>query len=96
MQGSNNNNQTGNLTLTRKPGESIHIGDDITVEIVRVQGDRVRLVVTAPRAINIRRSELPVPVVEMGQSDKTESRIAHAYPCHSCGVEGCEDKRCCG
>lgn len=46
------------LTLTRKIGERIHIGDDIVLEVRRVAGNRVTLAVAAPRSIRVVRGEL--------------------------------------
>lgn len=46
------------LVLTRKAGESILIGDDVEVTIVKTTGSRVRLSIRAPREISIRRAEL--------------------------------------
>lgn len=46
------------LVLSRKASESIHIGDDITVEVRRVAGNRVTLAIQAPRDIRILRGEL--------------------------------------
>lgn len=46
------------LVLTRKPGEVIHIGDDITVKVLRVNGGRVRIAIDAPRELPIQRGEL--------------------------------------
>ncbi len=46
------------LVLSRKLGESIVIGDGITVTIVEVKGERVRLGVTAPAEVSIHREEL--------------------------------------
>jgi carbon storage regulator len=46
------------LVLSRKTGERIHIGDNITIEIRRVAGNRVTLALDAPRAIRILRGEL--------------------------------------
>jgi len=46
------------LVLTRKPGESIVIGDDIVLTVVAVGRGRVRLGVTAPRNVSIQREEL--------------------------------------
>ena len=46
------------LVLSRKVGEAIHIGDDITVVVSRIDGNRVRLAFTAPRDVHIVRSEL--------------------------------------
>ena len=47
------------LVLSRKLKETIHIGDNIIVTIVRVQGKSVRIGVQAPDQIRIRRGELP-------------------------------------
>lgn len=46
------------LILQRKVGESLVIGDDITVSVVSVENGRVRLAITAPSDVPILRSEL--------------------------------------
>lgn len=46
------------LVLSRKIGEKIHVGGDITIEVRRVAGNRVTLAVDAPRDIRILRGEL--------------------------------------
>ena len=46
------------LILQRKAGESLVIGDDITVRVISVDGTRVRLAIDAPGDIPILRSEL--------------------------------------
>ena len=46
------------LILQRKPGESLVIGNDITVSIVSVENGRVQLAIDAPREVPILRSEL--------------------------------------
>jgi carbon storage regulator len=46
------------LVLTRKIGESIVIGDGITITIVDVKGDTVRVGVDAPREVKVQRSEV--------------------------------------
>ena len=46
------------LILQRKAGESLVIGDDITVRVVSVDGTRVRLAIDAPGDTPILRSEL--------------------------------------
>ena len=49
------------LTLTRKMGESICIGDDIKVVVKEVKGKQVRLGIVAPREIYVCREELYEP-----------------------------------
>ena len=46
------------LVLSRKVGEAIHIGDQITVIVSRIDGNRVRLALNAPRDVHIVPSEL--------------------------------------
>lgn len=46
------------LVLSRKKGESIVIGDNVTLTVVEVRGDCVRLGITAPREVRIDRSEV--------------------------------------
>ncbi len=46
------------LVLSRKAGEILSIGPDITIEVVSVDGDRVRLGINAPKDTRIFRKEL--------------------------------------
>lgn len=46
------------LILTRRPGESLKIGDDVTVTVVGINGSQVRLGVTAPKAVEVHREEV--------------------------------------
>ena len=48
------------LILQRKAGESLLIGEDITVRVVSVDGARVRLAISAPEDVPILRSELVI------------------------------------
>ncbi len=46
------------LLLTRRDGESIHIGDDIKVTVLEVKGNQVKIGIDAPGDIAILREEL--------------------------------------
>jgi carbon storage regulator len=46
------------LVLSRTIGEKLKIGDEITVEVRRVVGNRVALAIDAPRHIRVLRGEL--------------------------------------
>lgn len=46
------------LVLSRKIGEQLRIGGDITVKVLRVQGNRIRLGIEAPDGIRVMRGEL--------------------------------------
>ena len=50
------------LVLTRKRGEGITIGDNIRLTVVAIQGNRVRLAITAPPGSVVRRAEQDDPV----------------------------------
>ncbi len=46
------------LILTRRNGESINIGDDITVRILSVSGNQVRIGIEAPQEVPVHRDEV--------------------------------------
>ncbi|MGN1090577.1 MAG: carbon storage regulator CsrA [Huintestinicola sp.] len=46
------------LILTRKSGEGVYIGDDISVSVVEASKDKVKLGIDAPKNVKIMRSEL--------------------------------------
>lgn len=46
------------LVLSRKPGESVVIGDDVEVTLLEVRGDKVRLGIAAPRELRVHRKEI--------------------------------------
>jgi len=46
------------LILTRRPGETLRIGDDIEISVLSVKGAQVRIGVTAPRNVPVHREEI--------------------------------------
>ena len=46
------------LVLTRRPGETLIIGEEIRVTVLEVSGHQVRLGVTAPREVPVHREEV--------------------------------------
>jgi len=46
------------LVLSRKVGESIVIGSDVTVTVLEVRGDVVRVGIDAPRSVAVHRKEV--------------------------------------
>ena len=70
------------LVLSRKKNESIVINDDITIVVVEIRGDKVRLGVEAPKEVPVHRREVfdaihrnePVAGEKTGtKSDSTET-----------------------
>jgi len=46
------------LILTRRVGETLMIGDDVTVTVLGVKGNQVRIGVNAPRDVSVHREEI--------------------------------------
>jgi carbon storage regulator len=55
------------LVLTRKLNEALKIGDDVTVTVLSIDGDRIRLGIEAPEEIRIVRKELLEEIEEANQ-----------------------------
>jgi carbon storage regulator len=46
------------LVLSRRVGESIVVGDNVTVTVLEVRGEVVRVGIDAPRSVSVHRAEL--------------------------------------
>ncbi len=46
------------LILTRRLGESLKIGDEVTVRVLGVAGNQIRIGVDAPKAVAVHREEI--------------------------------------
>jgi carbon storage regulator len=55
------------LVLTRKVGEAIAIGDQITIKVVEMKGSQVRLGIEAPADFRIYREEIYLKVKEQNR-----------------------------
>lgn len=70
------------LILTRKPGESIYIGDEIVVTVVEIKGSQVRVGIEAPEKWRIYREEI------YEQIKKENREAAAALSSADVGLEG--------
>ena len=52
------------LVLTRKLNEAIQIGENIEVKIVGIEGDQIKLGITAPKEIDVHRKEIYMQIQE--------------------------------
>ena len=64
------------LVLTRKPNESVIIGDTIAVTVLAVEGEQVKLGITAPKEVAVHRREVYEQIrkanVEAAQSSSAD------------------------
>jgi len=66
------------LVLSRKSGERIHVGDQITIEVRRIAGNRVTLALEAPRDVRILRGELERAAREFQAPPAEENGLAES------------------
>jgi carbon storage regulator len=65
------------LILTRRVGEILRIGEDVSVQVMEVNGNQVRLGVTAPKSVAVHREEVFQRIAREDQA-MVESRPVRA------------------
>ena len=63
------------LVLSRKKNESIVINDDITIVVVEIRGDKVRLGIEAPKEVPVHRNEV-YEAIRRNESDVSDEQAA--------------------
>ena len=66
------------LVLSRRVGESIVIGEDVTITVLEVRGDVARIGIRAPRSIAVHRAELLAELEENNREAASPSADAVA------------------
>jgi len=60
------------LILTRRVGETLMVGDDVTVTVLGVKGNQVRIGVNAPKDVSVHREE----IYQRIQKEKSDAQKA--------------------
>jgi len=61
------------LILTRRVGETLMVGDEVTVTVLGVKGNQVRIGVNAPKEVSVHREEIYMRI----QAEKNVQLAAH-------------------
>ncbi len=60
------------LVLSRRKDRSIMVGEDVEIKILDIQGNSVRLGITAPRTITVHRREIYEVIQQQKMNEKTD------------------------
>lgn len=64
------------LILTRRTGETLNIGDEITVTVLGVKGNQVRIGINAPKDVAVHREEIYQKVLQEKVAAEAQAKSA--------------------
>jgi len=67
------------LILTRRVGETVMIGDDVTITVLGVKGNQVRVGINAPKSVAVHREEIYERIKREQQSSEAPENKASEY-----------------
>lgn len=72
------------LVLSRKEGQQIQVGEDVVLTITQIRGNRVKVGISAPREVSVKRVEC---LGDMEEADDAASYVFDASLCISAPAE---------
>ena len=76
------------LILTRRVGESLKIGDDVTITVLSVRGHQVRIGIDAPKDVSVHREEI---YAKINGLETENNPINHVMESHESAVDLLDD-----
>ena len=70
------------LILTRRAGENVMIGNDVTVTVLEVKGNQVRIGINAPRNVAVHREEIYERIKRAEQGNPGDVKTVAARAIH--------------
>ncbi len=67
------------LILTRRVGETVMIGDDVTITVLGVKGNQVRVGINAPKTVAVHREEIYERIKREQQSEEVAEQPKAEY-----------------
>ena len=67
------------LILTRKVGESLLIGDDVSITILNIRGNQVKIGVQAPKDVSVHREEIYQRIHQAKDEQKTQQILFYDH-----------------